>query len=385
MVCSEEALLWLQISSAKGIGPEKWVSLARSAPLEEIARLLESAGGRERLTRRFKREVGTPDAAFVEAQMNLLKEGDFSLLSISDDSYPQLLREIYAPPLVLFCAGDIAALSRPSICIVGSRHTTRRGLMTAQKLARGLSERGIQIVSGLARGIDSAAHRGALGGEGGTSAVLGCGVNTVYPPEHAGLAKEIATRGSIVSEFPLGTPPLRHHFPQRNRILSGLSLGVVVVEAGLDSGAMGTARWAIEQNREVFAVPGPIDNPGSSGPHRLIREGATLVESVADIIAELPLRGQDQERGGSQKEQRAPAASQRTLFECGTARQSLTDEERVVLSALDLNPKHIDDLVQFCHISPTFMLPLLLGLEMRGLVESCGGGTYALAASSTRD
>jgi DNA processing protein len=361
------------------------MSLARSAPLEEIARMLESAEGRERLARRLRRAVGSPDAAFLETQMNLLEAGDFSLLSISDDSYPQLLREIYAPPLVLFCVGDIAALSRPSICIVGSRHATRRGLMTAQSLACELSTRGFHVVSGLARGIDSAAHRGALGGKGGTSAVLGCGVDTVYPPEHAALAKEIATRGSIVSEFPLGTPPLRHHFPQRNRILSGLSLGVVVVEAGLDSGAMGTARWAIEQNREVFAVPGPIDNPGSSGPHRLIREGATLVESVADIIAELPPRGQDQEKGGSQKRQPAPANSQRALFECGTARQPLTDEERTVLSALDLNPKHIDDLVQFCHISPTFMLPLLLGLEMRGFIESCGGGTYALAGSSTRD
>ena len=199
--------------------------------------------------------------------------------------------------------------------------------------------------------------------------MLGCGVDVVYPPEHARLAEEIVERGCIVSEFPLGTPPLKHHFPQRNRILSGLSLGVVVVEADLDSGAMGTAQWACEQNREVFAVPGPIDYPGSRGPHQLIREGATLVEG-----------GRRYRRGAF----RACAVLERS--ERGAARgaaapdESFTDEERAVLSALDLDPKHIDELVQFCHISPAVMLPLLLDLEMRGIIESCGGGTYALAS-----
>jgi DNA processing protein len=361
MGCSEDARLWLEISLAKGVGPEKWVNLASGMPPVEIARMLKSEEGRERLSRRLGRAVGAPDPTLVEAQLKLLDERWCCLISLSDESYPRLLREIFDPPLVFYCRGDVAALSRPSICIVGSRHATRRGLITAQTLARELSEHGIHVVSGLARGIDSAAHRGALEGPGGTSAVFGCGVDTIYPPEHAGLAKEIATEGCIVSEFALGTPPLKHHFPQRNRILSGLSLGVIVVEAGLDSGAMGTARWAIEQNREVFAVPGPIDSPGSAGPHKLIREGATLVEGIDDILAELPSLAEGERRKPSHK-----------------STESFTDEERIVLSALDLNPKHIDELVQFCHISPTVMLPLLLGLEMRGMVESCGGGTYAL-------
>lgn len=377
MVCSEAARLWLEIISAKGIGPEKWVNLASGMPLIEIARMLENEEGRERLTRKLRRAAGVPDAAFVDTQLKLLEKSSYDLISISDECYPKLLREIYAPPLVLYCAGDVAALSKPSVCIVGSRCATRRGLITAQNLARDLSERGIHVVSGLARGIDSAAHRGALAGEGGTSAVLGCGVDVVYPPEHARLAQEIATKGCIVSEFPLGTPPLKHNFPQRNRVLSGLSLGVVVVEAGLDSGAMGTARWALEQNREVFAVPGPVDYAGSRGPHKLIREGATLVEGVEDILAELPQLAVGGKEGASDE---GHGASCR----CSAANESFTDEERAVLSALDLNPKHIDELVQFCHISPTFMLPLLLGLEMRGMIESCGSGTYALAAAGKR-
>jgi DNA processing protein len=408
MVCSQAARLWLGIISAKGIGPQKWADLARSMPLEEIARMLDGEAGRERLSRMLGRAVGPPDAAFVENQLRLLDAGGLSLVSISDECYPELLRQIYDPPLVLFCGGDARALSRPSLCIVGSRRATRRGLMTAACLARELSERGIQVVSGLARGIDGASHRGALaaggddcvfcrpataagGGEagspgpleqcGGTSAVLGCGVDAIYPPEHAGLAKEMTETGCIVSEFPLGTPPLKHHFPQRNRILSGLSLGVVVVEADIDSGAMGTARWAVEQNREVFAVPGPIDHPGSRGPHKLIREGATLIENVGDILAELPQLSARRHECATRDGEDGPHESRTASLAHRALRGPFTDEERAVLSALDLNPKHIDELVQFCHISPTFMLPILLGLEMRGVIESCGGGTYALAAT----
>ena len=188
----------------------------------------------------------------------------------------------------------------------------------------------------------------------------------MYPPEHGRLAGEIARRGCIVSEFPLGTPPLRHNFPQRNRILSGLSIGVVVVEADVDSGAMGTAQWACEQNREVFAVPGPVDHPGSRGPHKLIREGATLVEGVADILAQIPFV--------------TFVARREEPGVTGAKDGELTADERSVLSALDLNPKHIDEIVRFCHISPTIALPLLLALEMRGIVDSCGGGTFALAS-----
>ena len=366
MVCSDVARLWLEIISTKGAGSGTWVDLSRNVALEKIGDMLASAEGRERLSRCLKRSIRTSDRAFVDDQLGKLESGRYGLVSISDDTYPRLLREIASPPPLLYYEGDLGALSRPMICIVGSRRSTRRGVITARSLARELSSRGVHVVSGLARGIDAAAHEGALAGGGGTSAVLGCGVDVVYPPEHVRLACEIARRGCVVSEFPLGTPPLRHHFPRRNRILSGLSLGVVVVEADVDSGAMGTAQWACEQNREVFAVPGPVDHPGSRGPHKLIREGATLVESVADILAEISfvprLEGRDE-----------PTVTDAPVGES-------TAEERSVLSALDLNPKHIDEIVQFCHISPTIVLPILLALEMRGLVDSCGGGSFALAA-----
>jgi DNA processing protein len=370
MVISDVARQWLGIISARGVGFAEWIDLSRSIPPGEILRRLESETERERLGRRFKRPVGAPDPAFAGEQMRLLERGGYGLVSISDEAYPRLLREIPAPPPLLFFEGDCAALSRPAVCIVGSRHSSRRGLVTAGDLARELSERGVHVVSGLARGIDGAAHTGALAGAGGTSAVLGCGVDVVYPPEHGPLARRIVAAGCVLSELPLGTKPMKHHFPLRNRIMSALSLGVVVVEAGLDSGAMGTALWALEQNREVFAVPGPIDCTGSRGPHHLIRQGATLVESVEDILAGLPAAA------GLERAAAVPTDDARS--------ESLTRDERAVLSTLDLEPKHIDELVRFCHIPPTILLPLLLDLEMRGIVESCGAGTYALASPGTR-
>jgi len=366
MWCSDEARRWLEIVSTRGAGSARWVDLCRGIPLEEIARLLESEEGRERVSRRVGRAIGEPDLAFVDKQIELLKEAQCGLVSISDDAYPKSLHEIADSPPLLFFKGELSALSRPSICIVGSRRPSRRGIIVAGNLAEELSALGIHVISGLARGIDGAAHRGALEGRGGTSAVLGCGVDLVYPPEHRQLAERITTKGCIVSEFPLQTPPLRHHFPQRNRILSALALGVVIVEADLDSGAMGTAQWACDQGREVFAVPGPIDWPGSRGPHKLIREGAVLVEDAADILAALPARFELERASGSPARHRGG--------------ESFNDQERLVLSAFDLNPKHIDELVQFCHIPPAIMLPLLLGLEMRGIIEACGGGTYALVA-----
>jgi len=370
MFCSDQARQWLEIISARGVSSTRWVDGAPGVPPGEILTELESEKGRELLGRRLGRTVNAPDRAFVAEQMRILEEGDYGLVSISDEAYPRLLREISNPPPLLFVKGEYAALSRPSICIVGSRRASRRGLITASGLSRELSERGVHIVSGLARGIDGAAHTGALGGVGGTSAVLGCGVDIVYPPEHAPLMERIVAAGCVISEFPFGTRPLKHHFPQRNRIMSALSLGVVVVEADLSSGAMGTALWALEQNREVFAVPGPIDWAGSKGPHHLIRQGATLVEGIADICAALPAAGA--------LELKAAGPMSDTWSEV------FTRNERSVLSSLDLEPKHIDELVRICHIPPTVMLPLLLDLEMRGIVESCGAGTFALVSPTTR-
>lgn len=364
-MCTRPSRLWLEILSVRGISGPRWIPLVRRDGPEAVVEMLRTAAGRINIARRLGRRPGAPDPRFVEEQLRLAHEQRCDLVSLCEMSYPPLLREIPDPPPLLYLRGVAGTLRRPTICIVGSRSATRRGIETARALAAGLSRSGVSVVSGLARGVDSAAHLGALEGEGSTCAVLGCGLDICYPSENESLAESIAERGLLVSELPLGAPPLRHHFPRRNRILSGLSLGVVVVEASLVSGAMVTARLAREQNRELFAVPGPVESPMSRGPHALLKQGAYLIESVEDVLASLPPCGI------------IPAEHPRDVSDVVVA--SLSDAERSIVSVLGLDPKHIDELVQICNISPTSILPLLLSLEMRGVVVSCGGGTYALS------
>jgi DNA processing protein len=362
VMISEESRAWLEILSVHGISSNRWTRVRSVLALRSIVDMVRCAGGRRELGRRIGRSVGAPDRRFLERQLHRLSNREYSIVSIDDSGYPSLLREIAVPPPLLFYRGTLAVCGKPMITIVGSRAASRRGIVVAARLARELARRDIAVVSGMARGIDGAAHRGALDESGGTCAVLGCGVNVSYPPEHRSLAASIAAAGCILSELPFDTPPLRHHFPRRNRILSGLSLGVLVVESTPRGGAIGTARWAVDQNREVFAVPGPIELPGSRGPHQLIREGAILVERVEDILGELPPCGRVVE---------AAPGDPRTL--------KLSERERRVMDALELNPKHIDDVVQICHISATSLCPILLDLELKGLIESTGGGCYALS------
>jgi DNA processing protein len=212
---------------------------------------------------------------------------DLAPLAWFDAAYPELLWQITDPPFVLWCGGDPAHLSRPAIAIVGSRKATPAGVMVAARLATGLAEAGLVVVSGMARGIDAAAHRAALAAGGTSVAVLGCGADIVYPREHAALARQLRQSGTIVSELPPGTPPLAHHFPLRNRIISGLCAATVVVEASQRSGSLITARAALEQGREVLAVPGTVTSGQYSGCHALIKDGAALVESVDDVLGAL--------------------------------------------------------------------------------------------------
>jgi len=215
------------------------------------------------------------------------KAQDHITIALGDERYPELLRAIYDPPAVLYCDGSVEPGDRQAVAIVGSRQATPYGLRITETLAGELSALGFTILSGFARGIDAAAHRAALAAGGRTIAVLGCGLDVDYPPGHASLHAEIAGSGAVLTEFAPGTPPRATNFPRRNRIISGLALGVVVVEAADDSGSLITARLALEQGREVFAVPGPIDVPTSQGPHGLLKQGATLVETVDDIVEEL--------------------------------------------------------------------------------------------------
>lgn len=282
------------------------------------------------------------------------------LMTWTDPGYPPLLRETPDAPLLLFVAGDAARLSLPQLAIVGSRSATPGGLCDARAFAGSLAGAGFSICSGLAEGIDTAAHLAALDAGGTTVAVCGTGLDRVYPRRNQALAARIAAEGALVSEFPPGTPPLRAHFPQRNRIISGLSVGTVVIEAGMRSGALITARRAAEQNREVFALPGSIHNPLSRGCHRLIREGAQLVETSGEIVAAL----------GSLLGSLLPAPDHglrdRTV--------GLSAAQRRLLDLMGFAPVDTDTLVQRSGLTAAELSSMLLPLELEGLVQSLSGG-----------
>ncbi|TLY26283.1 MAG: DNA-protecting protein DprA [Nitrospirae bacterium] len=290
----------------------------------------------------------------------------------ADERYPAWLRAIHDPPAVLYCDGSVEPGDRQAVAIVGARKATPYGLRVTETLASELSGLGFTIVSGFARGIDAAAHRAALEAGGRTIAVLGCGLDVDYPPGHAPLRAEIAAGGAVLTEFVPGTPPYATNFPRRNRIISGLALGVVVVEATEESGSLITARLALEQGREVFAVPGPLDAPTSRGPHGLIKQGAKLVETVDDVVEELlpqverPLLRPVRAAGP------APACSRRTEA------HDLTPGERGVLGLVGKEPRHLDDLTEQSRLPAAEVARILLGLELKLLVHQLPGQQYCL-------
>lgn len=303
----------------------------------------------------------------LEEQLARLRAAGVEMITQDDPRFPAPLQEIPYPPLYLFIKGTLAAEDGLAVAMVGTRGASYYGLKACRRLAGGLAARGVTVVSGLARGIDTAAHQGALEMNGRTLAVLGCGLDVVYPPENRKLYQEIPEHGALVSEFPLGTPPEARNFPIRNRIISGLALGVVVIEAGVTSGTGITVRYALDQNREVFAVPGPIDSPTSLGPHRLIQEGAKLVQDVEDILQELPaLRKAPGPRF-------AAAAPGSRVAE--TARPLPEDPLLVLLGS---EPVQLEELVQASHLAVKDILARLTLLELQGLVKELPGKCYVL-------
>lgn len=295
-----------------------------------------------------------------------LQQENHHLLKLGDDGYPELLAGIAGPPERLFVIGDPEVLHLPALAIVGSRNPTKGGAQNAFDFARHLAASGFCIVSGLAQGIDAAAHRGALAAGAPTIAFLGHGIDRVYPAVNRDLAHDIARHGALASEFPLGTAPNRTLFPQRNRLISGISLGTLVVEAARRSGSLITARLAAEQGREVFAIPGSIHNPLSRGCHQLIRQGAKLVEAADDIVAELaPLAGhlmQTAEHPGTPRESRGDA-----------------DEEYVILlEALGHDPVSTDELAERSGLTINQVSSMLLILELEGKIEKLSGGRYSV-------
>lgn len=300
------------------------------------------------------------DSAEAEAELRLAAEHGLDVLTESEPSYPRLLREIHDPPGVLFRRGQSQPQDELAVAIVGTRHATRYGLAQAERLAGSLARVGFTIVSGLARGIDAAAHRGALAAGGRTIAVLASGLLEIYPPEHQELADEVAAGGYLLSEAPPRRVPISGAFPQRNRIISGLSVGTIVVEAPLRSGALITSRHAYEQGREVFAVPGPIDSRMSHGCHALIKDGAKLVETVDDVLAELgPLAERIERPDGTLLSQ--------------PAELTLNEIERKVLAAIDGQPTSLDHVAAASGLAIHRVLSTISVLEMRRLVRKVSG------------
>jgi DNA processing protein len=302
----------------------------------------------------------------LEEQLARLNSAGVEMITQSDPRFPGRLKEIPYPPLYLFIRGTLAPADGLAVAVVGTRAASYYGLKACRRLAGGLAARGLTVVSGLARGIDTAAHQGALEMNGRTLAVLGCGLDVVYPPENRKLYQEIPEHGALVSEFPLGTPPEARNFPIRNRIISGLALGVVVIEAGVSSGTSITVRCALDQGREVFAVPGPIDSPTSLGPHRLIQEGAKLVQDVEDILQELPSLSK------APGPLFAPAAASRVAEET----RPLPEDPLLVL--LGSEPVQLEELVQTSHLPVKDILTRLTLLELQGLVKELPGKCYVL-------
>jgi len=366
----ETVLPWLRLRSVPGVGNHIFRRLVErfgeppsvfQAP-DEI--LLGVEGVTPRLVAGIRRAAR--EDPFSERELeNALRMG-CRIITQKDAGYPPLLLQIPDPPPYLYVYGQKVAFP-VCVAIVGSRHATSYGLSITRRLSGDLVRQGIAVVSGLARGIDTAAHEGALQAGGTTVAILGSGLANIYPQENKTLCRRIAEQGAVVSEFPLQAGPDPHHFPQRNRIISGMSLGTVVVEATRRSGSLITARLALEQNREIFAVPGSVNSFKSMGTHTLIKEGAKLVTHVGDILEELPplaVEPQSQPAAGPVSPATPPA--------------DLSDQERAVFEALSPYPVHVDELTRQVSMDPGRMAGILLTLELRGLARQEPGKLFRL-------
>ncbi len=296
----------------------------------------------------------------VDKELKRTEKLGARILTPSDKEYPEPLSHIHDTPLALYILGKLEPCDKRSIAVVGSRRATHYGRESAERLSYQLAQAGFTVTSGLARGIDTAAHRGALKGKGRTIAVLGGALDAIYPPENEGLAREISGSGAVLTEFPLGRQPDKTTFPMRNRIISGLSMGVLVVEAGLKSGALITVNQALDQGRSVFAVPGRIDSPASAGTHQALKDGARLVESVDDILGEfeylLP-----------------PQPSRKNNAPPDSGRASCSPDEITILTALDDGETDVDTLIRLTGLKASTMSSVLLGLEMKRLARLLPG------------
>lgn len=358
---TDHLLSWIGLSSVPGVGRVTFRKLVRHFGSAE--RSLSASPGElrdvEGLSPRVAAAIGEFDwRGPAEREVSRAEETGVAIVTLNDPAYPARLRDTPDPPLYLYVRGRLASEDDNAVAIVGTRRPTHYGKTVTHRLARGLASRGFSVVSGLARGIDTEAHLGALAAEGRTIAVLGCGVDVAYPPENRGLIDRISRsgQGAVITENPFGTKPEAGYFPARNRIISGLSRGTVIIEASEDSGSLITAQYALEQKRKLFAVPGNIASPVSRGAHSLIKQGATLVEGVEDILSGLGVKD-----GGQRREPSARSLPQ------------LSRDETVVLQGLSGEPKHIDTLLQESRLSAGALGGALITLELKGLAKQLPG------------
>ncbi len=357
----DELRAWLALRMVKGIGPVVYQGLLRAFAeptrvFAASAHALECAGVRPDVARAIRR---FNDWQAAERQLAAVERAGVHLVTCHSPVYPPSLREIHDPPPLLYVKGELTEQDRIAVAVVGSRRASEYGLRMAREIAAGLVRCGVTVVSGLARGTDAQAHWAALRGGGRTIAVLGSGVDVVYPGEHRALSQKVAQQGAVVSELPMGTQPDAENFPARNRIISGLSLGTLVVEAAEKSGSLITARFALEQGRDVFALPGLVGQ-GTRGTHALLRDGAKLTERAEDIVEELAPQLLQQVRRAS------PAV--------------LSSTQRRLIEPLRGGPVHIDVLIERTGLPVPVVMEALLGLELLGVVEQLPGKYFLLNA-----
>jgi DNA processing protein len=359
-VVHEDPAATLSLFNAPGVGSARFRALlgAFGSPSEALKageRALKNVPGVDAVTAASIHTAGQNGEG--AKLVDLLEKCGGQIVCIWDEDYPRRLKEIHDPPALLFVRGELPRTDEPCVAIVGTRNPSMYGIKQAHVIASDLASAGIVVASGMARGVDSSAHEGALQAKGRTYAVFGCGIDVIYPSENKSLAEKIIASGALISEFLPGTPPDPGLFPRRNRIISGMSLGVLVVQGSETSGAMITARCALEQNREVFALPGSVEDRRSRGPHQLLRDGAALVESAQDILKEF----------GAGRGQGQPAK---------IALPPLNPSEEAVVARLSSDPIHIDQLVRDLNLPVASVLADLLGLEMKGWVQQLPGKLF---------
>ena len=374
-LAEDDVQFWLALTRIEGLGVRgahkliEHLGSPRAAYMASLTQL-ESCGIPAPVAQAIFAQVGLKEA---EKELEAAAKVQCQLLTFACADYPPLLKQMPDSPLVLYVRGDAKVLSQHAVAIVGTRRPTAYGSQVAHRLAHDLAERQLVIVSGMARGVDSAAHHGALEANGKTVAVFGSGADVIYPRENRRLAEKIMEAGAVVSEFPLGTAPTPENFPIRNRIISGLSLGVMVVEAAEYSGSLITARLALEQNREVFAVPGNVTSAQSFGPNHLIKQGAKLVDQWVDVVEEFPLHIRMQLLPPVEgSEGQLATSGTASLFE-----ESLTPDQKMVFEVLRVDEaSFVDAIFELVALPPARILQALLELEMNGLIRQLPGKNF---------